>query len=95
VLSACKSGLGKDVRGEGLIGLTRGFMYAGTPRIVASLWTVSDEDSLGLMVRFYRAMLKEKLRPAAALRKAQLSMWKESRRDANRWAMYVFQGEWN
>src|SRR5262249_28443149 len=53
VLSACQTGLGKDIRGEGLVGLTRGFMYAGAPRIVASLWAVRDKDALELMVRFY------------------------------------------
>jgi CHAT domain-containing protein len=94
VLSACKTGLGKDIRGEGLVGLTRGFMYAGAPRIVASLWVVRDEDALELMARFYSAVLREKLRPAAALRKVQLSMWRERRWSTKRWAGFVFQGEW-
>src|SRR5262249_6984589 len=94
VLSACQTGLGKDVRGEGLVGLTRGFMYAGVPRIVASLWAVRDKDALELMVRFYTAILRENLRPAAALQKAQVSMWRESRWSAKRWAGFVFQGEW-
>src|SRR5262249_48125453 len=94
VLSACQTGLGKDIRGEGVVGLTRGFMYAGAPRIVASLWVVRDKDALELMVRFYSAILREKLRPAAALRNAQVSMWREGRWSANRWAGFVFQGEW-
>jgi hypothetical protein len=67
VLSACQSALGKAVRGEGLVGLTRGFMYAGAPRVVASLWQVDDESTAELMRRFYRAMLVRKLAPAAAL----------------------------
>src|SRR5262249_20120798 len=78
VLSACQTGLGKEIKGEGLIGLARGFMYAGAPRIVASLWKVDDRATSELMRRFYQGMLgPEALRPAAALRQAQLSIWKE------------------
>src|SRR6185295_13830918 len=73
VLSACQTALGKEIRGEGLVGLTRGFMYAGAPRVVASLWNVNDRATAELMRRFYRAMLSEGMRPAAALRAAQLS----------------------
>ena len=67
VLSACQTALGRDIRGEGLFGLTRGFMYAGARRVVASLWQVDDESTAELMKRFYRAMLKEHRRPADAL----------------------------
>jgi CHAT domain-containing protein len=95
VLSACQTALGKDVKGEGLVGLTRGFMYAGTPRVVASLWKVSDEATAELMRRFYRNMLKDGLRPAAALRAAQVSMSKEKPwTAAYYWAGFVLQGEW-
>ena len=72
VLSACETGIGKEVRGEGLLGLTRGFMYAGAPRVVVSLWKVDDAATAELMGRFYDGMLRQKLRPAAALRAAQL-----------------------
>ena len=95
VLSACRTGLGKQIRGEGLLGLTRGFMSAGAPRIVASLWAVQDRATLELMVRFYRAMMKRKLHPAGALREAQVSMWREGRWNADQWAGFVFQGEWH
>jgi CHAT domain-containing protein len=71
VLSACQTALGKEVRGEGLIGLTRGFMYAGSPRVVASLWKVDDVATAELMKIFYQKMLKDKMRPAAALRAAR------------------------
>ena len=95
VLSACRTGLGKDVRGEGLIGLTRGFMYAGAPRVVASLWKVSDRATAHLMDRFYAALFGEKLAPAEALRKAQRELAKERGFSAPfAWAAFVLQGEW-
>jgi CHAT domain-containing protein/predicted negative regulator of RcsB-dependent stress response len=96
VLSACQTGLGKEIKGEGLIGLTRGFMYAGAPRIVASLWKVDDRATSELMKRFYQGMLgTEALRPAGALRQAQLSIWKEKQwREPYYWAAFVLQGEW-
>src|SRR6202020_3425054 len=56
VLSACETGLGKEISGEGLVGLTRGFMYAGASRVVASLWRVSDVGTAELMGCFYTAM---------------------------------------
>ena len=96
VLSACQTALGKEVRGEGLIGLTRGFMYAGTPRVVASLWKVDDKATAELMKRFYQAMLgAQHLRPAAALRAAQIEMIKlKDWEDPYYWAAFVLQGEW-
>jgi CHAT domain-containing protein len=95
VLSACDTGLGKDVKGEGLIGLTRGFMYAGSKSVIASLWKVDDRATAELMSRFYRAMLEERLSPAAALRSAQVTMWKEPRwRAPYYWAAFVLQGEY-
>jgi CHAT domain-containing protein/Tfp pilus assembly protein PilF len=95
VLSGCQTALGQEIRGEGLIGLTRGFMYAGAARVVASLWSVEDQATAELMKRFYREMLQNEQRPAAALRAAQLSMWKDSRwRAPFYWAAFVLQGEW-
>jgi len=94
-LSACETGLGKEIKGEGLVGLTRGFMYAGAPRVVVSLWSVSDQATAELMTRFYRGMLKEGLRPAAALRAAQVSLWEEDQwRAPYYWAAFELQGEW-
>jgi CHAT domain-containing protein len=95
VLSACETGLGRKVRGEGLIGLTRGFMYAGAKRVVASLWQVNDASTSKLMKYFYQAMLKDGLPPAAALRAAQLEMLKQPHRQAPYyWAAFMLQGEW-
>jgi CHAT domain-containing protein len=96
VLSACQTGLGKAVWGEGLVGLTRGFMYAGARRVVASLWGVQDLATAELMKRFYRAMLGEKqMRPAEALRAAQIEMWKQKRwRSPYYWGGFALYGEW-
>ncbi|MCP4657504.1 MAG: CHAT domain-containing protein [bacterium] len=98
VLSACRTGLGREVRGEGLLGLTRGFMYAGVPRVVVSLWNVSDRATSELMKRFYWCLLKTEASPATALRAAQLSIRddeeEEQWRHPHYWAGFVLQGEW-
>lgn len=96
VLSACRTGLGKEFKGEGLVGLTRAFMYAGAARIVVSIWDVDDKPTSELMVRFYRHMFSStKLRPAAALRAAQLEMSRDPRwHSPYFWAAFVLQGEW-
>jgi CHAT domain-containing protein/uncharacterized protein HemY len=95
VLSACQTALGKDVRGEGLVGLTRGFMFAGAARVVASLWNVNDAATAELMQKFYRAMMVEKQTPAAALRTAQLALARDPRWVAPYyWSGFVLQGEW-
>ncbi len=95
VLSACRTGLGKEVKGEGLIGLTRGFMYAGAARVVASLWKVDDDATAEFMKRFYQEMLGKGMRPAAALRAAQVEMWKQKQwKSPYYWAAFVLQGEW-
>ncbi len=95
VLSACQTAVGKEIKGEGLVGLTRGFMYAGAARVVASLWDVEDRASAELMKFFYQAMMGRKLRPAAALREAQIAMWKHSRWSfPYYWAAFLVQGEW-
>jgi CHAT domain-containing protein/Tfp pilus assembly protein PilF len=95
VLSGCQTALGQEVSGEGLIGLTRGFMHAGAPRVVASLWNVNDQATANLMKLFYRRMLKDGLRPAAALRAAQIDMWRtEPNAVPYRWGAFILQGDW-
>ncbi|WP_341528676.1 CHAT domain-containing protein [Nostoc sp. UHCC 0302] len=95
VLSACQTGLGEEVKGEGLVGLTRGFMYAGSPRVVVSLWSVDDKATSELMKVFYNKMLKAGLKPAAALRAAQLEIWRTQEYAAPYyWAAFTLQGEW-
>ena len=97
VLSACQTGLGKEIRGEGLVGLTRGFMYAGSPRVMASLWKVDDRATAELMKLFYQEILGAAGRtPAAALRSAQVAMWKSKTwNDPYYWAAFTLQGDWN
>ncbi len=95
VLSACQTGLGKEIKGEGLVSLTRGFMYAGAARVVVSLWSVNDKATADLMTKFYQKMLKEGERPAAALRAAQVETWKQKQWQAPYyWAAFTLQGEW-
>lgn len=95
VLSACETGLGKEIKSEGLLGLTRGFMYAGARRVVASLWSVDDAATAELMARFYKAMEKDDMRPPAALRQAQIEMSRQERwKDPYYWAGFIIQGEW-
>lgn len=95
VLSACETGLGKDVKGEGLEGLTRGFMYAGARRVIVSLWNVNDKATAGLMQHLYTGMLRNQKTPAAALRDAQVRMLRMNQwQSPYYWAGFVMQGEW-
>jgi CHAT domain-containing protein len=95
VLSACETALGKEISGEGLVGLTRGFMYAGALRVVSSLWEVNDAATSELMGRFYRAMMKTGMPPAAALRQAQMEMLHTRQWSGPyNWAAFTIQGEW-
>jgi CHAT domain-containing protein len=96
VLSACRTGLGEDVRGEGLLSLARGFLSSGAARVMVSLWAVEDQATAELMNRFYRRTLgPERLSPAAALRATQEEMWREGRWGAPYyWGGFALQGEW-
>jgi CHAT domain-containing protein len=94
VLSACETGLGKQVKGEGLIGLTRAFMYAGTSSVVVSLWKVLDTSTADLMVRFYRHLKDGKLSKAEALRQAQLELIRHGKfAHPYFWAPFVLVGK--
>jgi CHAT domain-containing protein len=95
VLSACETALGKEIDGEGLVGLVRGFMYAGATRVMASLWSVDDEVTAYLMAHFYRSLEQDGLSPAAALRAAQMAVRKENKwRSPYFWAGFQLEGEW-
>jgi CHAT domain-containing protein len=94
VLSACETGRGREVQGEGLIGLTRGFLYAGAAQVLVSLWKVNDEATAELMRLLYKGMLAGGLAPAAALRQAQLAMQKQRRwHSPYYWAGFVLHGD--
>ena len=95
VLSGCRTGLGKEVKGEGLYGMTRGFMYAGSRRVLVSLWDVQDQATARLMTDFYRELLGPNRPPtASALRAAQIAIWRDGRWQAPYyWAAFVLQGE--
>ena len=93
VLSACDTALGESLDGEGLVGVTRGFMYAGASGVVASLWKVDDDSTTELMKYFYANMLQQGMSPAAALRNAQMKIRSQPKwRSPYYWAGFVFQG---
>lgn len=95
VLSACRTGLGKGVRGEGLIGLTSGFMHAGASSVAATLWKVDDNATSHLMDHFYTNMLQKNMRPADALRAAQNVLRQDQRwQSPHFWAAFTLQGEY-
>jgi CHAT domain-containing protein len=96
ILSACETGLGREKRGEGVIGLTRAFMYAGAPTVGVSLWSVADKSTAELMPDFYQRLLKEPTTSApAALRAAQQQMIAGGRYSAPfYWAPFIIAGDW-
>ncbi|HUX58090.1 MAG TPA: CHAT domain-containing protein [Bacteroidales bacterium] len=95
VLSACQTGLGKLMRGEGMVGLTRAFMYAGAQSVLVSLWSVSDISTATLMSEFYKNLITRKLYKTDALRKAQLTlMSNEKFAHPFYWAPFVLIGDW-
>ncbi len=95
VMSACQTALGREIKGEGLVGLTQGFMYAGAASVLVSLWNVNDEATAELMRLFYHRLLVGRSSPAAALRSAQADLRRDRRWQAPYyWAGFVLQGEW-
>src|SRR3982751_6450005 len=79
VLSACQTALGKDIKGEGWVGLTHSFMSAGSKTVVASLWRVDDQATAALMAEYYKALLEKGMTTASALRFAKLKMIQDKR----------------
>lgn len=101
ILSACETGLGKEKRGEGVMGLTRAFMYAGAPTVGVSLWSVADKSTADLMTDFYKRLLTPAspagpaVAPSAAMRDAQLAMISGKKYSAPfYWAPFVLVGDW-
>ena len=98
MLSACETGLGKEKRGEGVMGLTRAFMYAGAPTVGVSLWSVADKSTADLMTDFYKRLLStgQSTTSSGALREAQLAMISGKKYSAPFfWAPFVLVGDWN
>ncbi|MFY9620642.1 MAG: CHAT domain-containing protein [Pyrinomonadaceae bacterium] len=95
VLSGCQTGLGEQISGEGLTGLTQGFLYAGSRSVVVSLWDVQDKSTANLMANFYQAMLKDGAAPAEALHQAKLAMYRQrGSRPPFYWSAFIIQGEY-
>lgn len=95
VLSACETGLGKMVRGEGMVGLTRAFMYAGAQSLVVSLWSVADQSTSILMERFYEKLIVDQLDKTEALRLAKIALIEEGEfTHPFHWAPFVLMGNW-
>jgi CHAT domain-containing protein len=95
VLSGCDTALGKEISGEGLIGLTRGFLQAGAKGVIASLWPQSDSATAEFMGRFYRHLERDGMGAAAALRAAQTEEWRSGQTSsASYWAGFEFHGDW-
>ncbi len=94
VLSACKTALGEELRGEGLLGLTQAFLRAGASQVMVSLWPVWDRPTADLMADFYEAHLRRGLSPAAALRQAQLEARNDPARVPAHWAAFILEGTW-
>ena len=95
VLSACQTGIGKMIRGEGMIGLSRSFIYAGAPSVVMSLWSVADQSTSILMKRFYENLIDKKQSKAVALQQARISMIKDEQyAHPFFWAPFVLTGDW-
>ena len=93
VLSACQTALGEEIRGEGILGLTRGFFFAGAERVLVSLWNVGDEATARLMSNFYRGLFQRGLPPAEALRQAQIALRAEGWDAAHFWAPFILEGD--
>ncbi|MCX6609824.1 MAG: CHAT domain-containing protein [Acidobacteria bacterium] len=95
VLSGCSTALGPDLSGEGTMSLTRGFLYAGAARVLATQWEVEDRATAELMRRFYERLLRGRLTAAAALRQAQLALRADARwKDPYYWAGFRLEGDW-
>jgi CHAT domain-containing protein len=96
VLSACETGSGASHRGEGVIGLTGGFLSAGCPRVLVTLWKVADRTTSDLMAAFYDRHLKGGLTVIASLRQAQLAALAASGAAARlcHWAAFTAWGTW-
>jgi len=94
VLSACETGLGREILGEGLVGLTRGFFHSGASQVMASLWNVTDASTAALMEELYENLLTRSMSAPRALQQAQISLRKKRPYShPSFWAAFVVQGD--
>jgi CHAT domain-containing protein len=94
-LSACETGLSKVIQGDELLGLTRAFIYAGSPSMLVSLWSVSDTSTKDFMFNFYDNLKNKKMSKVKALQQAQLSLMKvDSYSNPYYWAPFILVGDW-
>lgn len=93
VLSACQTGIGPSINGEGIVSFSRGFMHAGARRVMTSLWPLKDKTTPIFMEKFYKALLEDNLTPSKALQKVQKDMYKGEH--PFNWAAFIIQGEWS
>ena len=94
VLSACRTAIGQPIRGEGLVGLSQGFLAAGASHLVVSLWDVDDRSTADLMVHFYDFLFEQGGAPARALRRAQLEFERQNPGSSSRWGAFIAIGDW-
>ena len=94
VLSACQSGVGKEIKGEGMMSLNNAFLQAGAKSVISSAWKVDDDATAEFMKRFYTNLVAEQLTPAAALRQTQIEMMQNTQfKSPFYWAAFTVQGE--
>ncbi len=94
VLSACQSGVGKEIKGEGMMSLNNAFLQAGAKSVLSSSWKVDDDATAEFMKRFYTNLVNEKITPAEALRRTQIEMAQTTRfKSPFYWAAFTVQGE--
>ena len=96
VLSACQSALGQEIKGEGMVGMTQAFMYAGSPLVLASLWSIEDEATADFMGNFYKNMFQKNMAPTKALQSAQQTMWRDAHHHSPYyWGAFIAWGLWD
>ena len=91
-LSGCETSLGKEIKGEGIVGITRGFMYAGSANVVSSLWKVPEPETMLIVDRFFKEAALQGKRPSEILRKIQTDIWEKDNLPPYYWAAFQIHG---